>query len=751
MQIDRRRSIFNFVLASLLLAVLAGGERAAAQCAAADINDNGVVDAEDLALVLAVWGTNNAAADLNHDGVVEGADLTLVLGSWGPCGTMRDLTAFITNAADNTLPPPFGIGTVIPLNLASGQAGCPIEVGNHAGTNCIIVTSDGAHAFVTNEFTSRSNGRVNKINLATGEVSCPITVGERPVDINFVPHTNEQWAWVANYGGNTVTTVNLHTCEVGATITGPFDGPNTVAFTPDGSWCYVANWGTDQTAGSTVTRIMVTGGGATGIVYDSINVGQNPNWIAFTKDGATAYVANKGSSSITPIDVAAFSAGQAIDMPGPAIQMEIAPDGKLAYVAIAGIAPEIDAVVPIDLSVTPVQVKPTIHLASGAQPHWIAFTPDGTTAYVVGNGNGTLTPITVASGTAEMPIQVSTDPHADILDIAILSRPGCRHPRVPSWATLVTACPDPNTVTSKTLRDHIVKGGWAWKVRDNITGIEMVWIPLDPTASPPSATFTMGCSPASTQTAGCLDIENPPHAVTLTSEAYNGEAGFYMSVGEVTQAEWMYPNQTSHPNPSYFLGSDLPVETVRYSLVNAWLKSASTGSSALTSMRLPTEAEWEYAYRAGTTTAFHGYPGESTENGSNDPSTLMHIAWYAANSEGKTHAITEGNLQPNGFGLYNMSGNVWEWVSDRRGNYENVPPGDNPQGVPINFSTCAFRFETPPCYVLRGGHWGDNTTQNGSDFLRSSTRGGYPDVVIPDVERGLFGFRVARNAESPSP
>jgi len=84
-QIDRRPSIFNFLLVALLLAVLGGGERAAADCAPADINDNGVVDAEDLALVLAVWGTNNAAADINHDGMVEGADLTLVLGSWGPC------------------------------------------------------------------------------------------------------------------------------------------------------------------------------------------------------------------------------------------------------------------------------------------------------------------------------------------------------------------------------------------------------------------------------------------------------------------------------------------------------------------------------------------------------------------------------------------------------------------------------------------------------------------------------------------
>ncbi|MBM4098775.1 MAG: hypothetical protein FJ260_02295 [Planctomycetes bacterium] len=425
MQIDRRPAIFNFVLASGLIAVLGGGERASAQsgltafitnaadnsslgtCQSADLNSDGVVNSSDLGDLLSQWGacptcpSCSCTADLNGDGVVAGEDLAILLGYWGPCDR---------------------IGAVIPINLATRQAGCPIEVGNGAGTNCIIVTSDGAHAFVTNEFTNLRHGRVNKINLATGEVSCPIIVGWEPVDINFVPHTNEQWAWVANYADQTVTTVNLHTCEVGATITVPFAGPNTVAFTPDGSWCYVANWGTVQTAGSTVTRIMVTGGGATGIVYDSIAVGLNPNWIAITQDGATAYVANKGSSSITPIDVAAFSAGQAIVMPGPAIQMEIAPGGKLAYVAIAGSS--IDAVVPIDLSVTPVQVKSTIHLAHGAQPHWVAFTPDGTTAYVVGNGNSTLTPIWVANGTPGKPIVVSTDPNADILDIAIVSGGG---------------------------------------------------------------------------------------------------------------------------------------------------------------------------------------------------------------------------------------------------------------------------------------------------------------------------------------
>jgi len=91
MHIDRRPFIFSVLFGAVLLAVLGGGERAAAencaavQCARADINHNNVVDGEDVGILLAEWNTNNAAADINLDGVVDGADLALVLASWGPC------------------------------------------------------------------------------------------------------------------------------------------------------------------------------------------------------------------------------------------------------------------------------------------------------------------------------------------------------------------------------------------------------------------------------------------------------------------------------------------------------------------------------------------------------------------------------------------------------------------------------------------------------------------------------------------
>jgi len=329
--------------------------------------------------------------------------------------TPVELTAYVTDAADNNNTT--GVGTVIPVNLGDATPGTPIQLGQGAGTNDIIVTPDGKTAYVSNEGTNS----VQSITLATGELGTPITVGKEPVDVKFVPQTNEQWAWVADYGGQTVTTVNLATGRVGKTLDIPHAGPNTVAFTPDGRTCYVANWGTNDVAGDTVTPITVTDGGAAGTILPSIKVGRNPNWIEFTKDGKTAYVANKGSNSLTPINVAANTAGEPIPMPGPPIQMEVSPDGALAYVAIAGDSPEMDEVVPIDLTTTPVTVKPAIKMVAKSQPHWIGFTPDGTTAYVVGNGDSTLTPIAVASGKAGTPIQVSKDPVSDLLAIMITS------------------------------------------------------------------------------------------------------------------------------------------------------------------------------------------------------------------------------------------------------------------------------------------------------------------------------------------
>jgi YVTN family beta-propeller protein len=326
----------------------------------------------------------------------------------------KGFVAYVTNAEDEGKTP--GVGSVFPIDLTNNKPGAPIEVGKGAGTNDLIVTANGKTGYSTNEGTNS----VVPITLATGRLGKAIKVGSEPVAIAFVPHSGERWVWVANYGDKTVSTVNVATGKVGQTIAVPEVGPNTIAFTKDGRTCYVANWGTEEAPGNTVTPIQVTRGGAGGKVLPSLEVGLHPNWIAISHDGRTAYVANKGSNSVTPIDVATNTAGTPIPVPGPPIEMEISPDGKTGYVAIAGSSPEIDEVMPFDLTATPVKVGSPIKLKPGAQPHWIAFTPDGRTAYVVGNGNSTVTPITVATDKAGRPIKVTTDPQADLLAISIV-------------------------------------------------------------------------------------------------------------------------------------------------------------------------------------------------------------------------------------------------------------------------------------------------------------------------------------------
>ena len=268
-----------------------------------------------------------------------------------------------------------------------------------------------------------------------------------------------------------------------------------------------------------------------------------------------------------------------------------------------------------------------------------------------------------------------------------------------SWATVLQWNPDPDVVPDAAVRAKIVASGYPWRVLDTGTGIEMLLIP--------GGTFTMGCSASNSY--GCYSDESPNHQVTLSK-------AFYLGKTEVTQAQWqakMGSNPSTYKN--YSDSPSRPVETVSWNDI--------AGFNTATGLRLPTEAEWEYACRGGTTTAIHSTPDRP--NGSNKIAQLKYIAWYTTNSGSTTHPV--GGKAPNAFGFYDMSGNVWEWCNDRYGaTYYSSSPSTDPAGP----STGSNR-------VLRGGFW-----SNSSYYCRSSYRI-YTDSVS---NRGYYtGFRVARH------
>jgi formylglycine-generating enzyme required for sulfatase activity len=273
-------------------------------------------------------------------------------------------------------------------------------------------------------------------------------------------------------------------------------------------------------------------------------------------------------------------------------------------------------------------------------------------------------------------------------------------PPPPSWCTVLEQTPNATVVPDATLRAAITATNLPWRVRDTGTGIEMVLIP--------PGTFTMGCSASNSY--GCNSDETQ-HQVTLTQ-------AFYMSRTEVTQAQWVAKMGS---NPSFFKNAssavpasevpNRPVETVSWNDIQPFCTA--------TGMRLPTEAEWEYACRAGTTTAFHGMPGYL--NGTNDANQLGTIAWITSNNDSQTRPV--GGKAANGFGLHDMLGNVWEFCQDWYGDY-----GSLAQTNPTGPSTGSHR-------VLRGGSWNDH-----ANYCRASSR----FTLVPNWRDGYFGFRVAR-------
>jgi formylglycine-generating enzyme required for sulfatase activity len=191
------------------------------------------------------------------------------------------------------------------------------------------------------------------------------------------------------------------------------------------------------------------------------------------------------------------------------------------------------------------------------------------------------------------------------------------------------------------------------------------------------------------------DADECGHSITLRD--------FSIGKYEVTQSDW---TKVMGKNPSYFNDcNDCPVDQVSWNDVQLFIQKVNLKSAGR--YRLPTEEEWEFAARGGMLSKNYKF------SGSNNP---VEVAWYSDNSEGKSHPV--GLLRANELGIFDMSGNIWEWCE----NYKNPYP-------------CDTTGENSDSKVLRGGTWSNNT---GSVRVRDR------NARWADLRLNTIGFRLAR-------
>ena len=210
-------------------------------------------------------------------------------------------------------------------------------------------------------------------------------------------------------------------------------------------------------------------------------------------------------------------------------------------------------------------------------------------------------------------------------------------------------------------------------------------------------TFTMGVT--NEQGSEPYDDKKPAHSVTLSS--------YYIGETQVTQALW---KAVMGSNPSGFKGDDLPVEYVSWHDCQKFIEQLNKKLGK--TFRLPTEAEWEFAARGGNKSMGYQYSGSNN---------VKDVAWYDGNSGGKTHPVK--TKKANELGLYDMSGNVWEWCNDwYDSQYYSSSPSNNPTGPSSGTNR-----------VCRGGSW---------IFIARNCRSSIRGSLTPDYRDSGLGLRL---------
>jgi formylglycine-generating enzyme required for sulfatase activity len=356
---------------------------------------------------------------------------------------------------------------------------------------------------------------------------------------------------------------------------------------------------------------------------------------------------------------------------------------------------------------------PSEHAAALVKQRDIDFLPDEEylkTLRLAGANDTLIAALREASAAASLQLVVETLPNAEVYldgelqgradaqgELKLKARLGVHALRISlqgkkDFGQNVTLAGVQTTKIEARLEDALSPGAVRQNPKD---GLEYVWIP--------PGTFSMGCSPGDNE---CLQVEKPSHQVTITK-------GFWLGQTEVTVAAYrrfVESTGTQMPAPPSFnpnwSDAQMPIANISWDNAQAYCRWAGG--------RLPTEAEWEYAARSGSTEVRYGPSGD--------------VAWYSDNSGQKTHDVAQ--KRANALNLYDMLGNVWEWVNDwYDANYYQNSPSQDPLG-PANGQHRA----------LRGGSWSNN-----SQNVRVSNRSEF--TPIPGL--GDLGVRCARDADTP--
>ena len=649
-----------------------------------DFDLDGIVGGSDLGFFLGLWGqTNPLVGDLDHNGVIGGGDLSIFLAHWGVVPYAHATISSVSPATGSTLG-----GTFITITGTDLDGTTSVTIGGVAATSLNVISPTSITAVTP----AGAAGLVADVVVVTAVGSA---MGSSA--FTFVAHPTISFVSPASgstLGGTFITitgtdldgTTSVTIGGVAATSVLVVSSTSVTAVTPAraaGLADVVVVTGVGSATGSgaftfvappTISSVSPATGSTLGGTFITIAGTDLDGTTSVTIGGVAATSLNV----ISPTSITAVTPAGAVGLADVVVVTAVGSamgSGAFTFVAL----PTISYVSPASgstLGGTAITITGTF--LSGAT----SVTIGGVAATsVVVVSSTSVTAITPAGTVGAKSVAVTTSSGTASLATAFTYV-------VPTgWYIVLEQNVNPLVVTNVTLRNAITASGRPWRVQDNGTGIEMLLVP--------AGTFMMGCSPGDGECWG--SSESPAHQVTLTN-------AFYIAKTEVTQAQW---KAKMGNYPSFFVafygypGSfDRPVERVSWNTIQSF--------NSATGLRLPTEAEWEFACRAGTTTARYG--------------DLNDIAWYNQNWTNFGTQPVAGKL-PNALGLYDTLGNVFEWCQDLYGPYSSASV-TNPTG-PTNGST----------RVVRGGSW---------DGSASNCRGSQRAYNGPTSGSNAIGFRPVR-------